>query len=804
MSVPPGVRDGEFIIFEGWDLPGNDVAHYQKYDKNIQALKGIMKKDEKSLFYAFNNRGWIKSLPYIDGSSFKKDSGYDTYVRVDYPGWLFVPGNDQPGNELYQIDDYNTLPSMTAEIDARTARNPENPDIAAFNTRGSVKYKIQYPLTDMRDSTSLDGIYIRTDFLGFNFFPRCDSSGNDVVDATDEARDIPSLISSCHNGETKGAFGFNTMGWIKNKVTIPPSNADYFNDDSQGIYVRTEWPDFVYLPGIVSPGNDITQLVGKSTAELIEAARKDSRVVAFNTNGWMKSNVASEPDFPSNPQEVLFGTYVKVPAESQLLAVDSSLIMDIALFILKGTVAIWGSWWLRDAPVRREYAKALSAACQEIKDYVAQGKLTLDEAVQKAFDMRQQYLVWAREKSSTLGQIFASSIKPADLRIDKYLNKYSQQLFGKDFAQVTRLEQTKVMAAVIDSAGRANPKVNIAAQRLGPVSKALLAASFAFSIVSIAIAPDWQEELLDQLSSWCRAFVLSNFPIETGNLLNPAGAILGGIAGTVVAAILDHNAFPDLIDWFWGGFSGRSASQILGDAYQPTLEAAIKVMKRAGRQYHIHRVYSSDLSAIDGDPSRTAEVAGAMVSRTSDAKQPGNDKLVATIVWTGSTDISATNPGNPGDLVKLIQQVQTGLPSYVSGVKVSYGETAPSDKIEEINKGEADINNGFGGEYVWLTTEWTDDLDKAATYFEVRITGSAQAGLDDLAKGAGGDYRYLIAQQDAHVEKKIRRLALYRKSNSEGPVTSSDIAGRGYTDFSTDINAGRGGDYLHLIWQAGF
>lgn len=262
-------------------------------------------------------------------------------------------------------------------MDSRTAKNPEGPDIAAFNTRGDVKYKVQWPLSDWKDATSLDGIYIRTDFLGFNFFPQCDSTGNDVIDATSKARDIPSLISSCHDGAAKGAFGFNTMGWVKNKVTIPPPSASYFNDDTQGIYVQTEWPDFVYLPGVVSPGNDIHQLTGKTVAELIEEARKDSRVIAFNTNGWMKSNVASEPEFPSQPQNMLFGTYVKVPTESQLLKAGSSLAVDIPLFILKGTVAIWAFWFLTDKGIRVEYAKGVSEACKEINQYVADKKLTV-------------------------------------------------------------------------------------------------------------------------------------------------------------------------------------------------------------------------------------------------------------------------------------------------------------------------------------------------------------------------------------------------------------------------------------------
>ncbi|KAI3322313.1 hypothetical protein HD806DRAFT_536151 [Xylariaceae sp. AK1471] len=230
----------------------------------------------------------------------------------------------------------------------------------------------------------------------------------------------------------------------------------------------------------------------------------------------------------------------------------------------------------------------------------------------------------------------------------------------------------------------------------------------------------------------------------------------------------------------------------------------MKIMKESGREYHVHRVHNHNVVVIDQDPSRAAEVADAMVSQSGNVEPGVDDKSLATIVWAGSTDISATNPGNPGDLITLIQWVQRNRPSYISGIKVVYGENAPSDRISEINKGVPDINHNFGGEYVWLVPEWTEDRDKAVTYFDVLITGSSQASKSDLAKGASGKYRYLVPQADVHIEKKLKRLALYRKSNSEGPVHGSDIKDRGYTDFSTDINAGRGGDYLYLIWEAGY
>lgn len=138
----------------------------------------------------------------------------------------------------------------------------------------------------------------------------------------------------------------------------------------------------------------------------------------------MKSNVVSEPELCSQPQK-LFRTYVKVPTESKLLKGSNALILDIPLFIQKGTVAIWAFWWLADKGIRVEYSKGISEACKEINEYVTSGKLSVKQAAQMVFDMRQEYLVWARKKSSTLGQIFATAMKPPDLRFDKYLKKCS-------------------------------------------------------------------------------------------------------------------------------------------------------------------------------------------------------------------------------------------------------------------------------------------------------------------------------------------------------------------------------------------
>jgi hypothetical protein len=78
--------------------------------------------------------------------------------------------------------------------------------------------------------------------------------------------------------------------------------------------------------------------------------------------------------------------------------------------------------------------------------------------------------------------------------------------------------------------------------------------------------------------------------------------------------------------------------------------------------------------------------------------------------------------------------------------------------------------------------------------FEIVIQSKPDPSLDDLAKGAGGDYRYLIISNIASNPKKIVNVSLLR-SDSGVPQPPS-----GWDAMTIDINKGRGKTYLYLIW----
>ncbi|KAI0696248.1 hypothetical protein BC835DRAFT_1543701 [Cytidiella melzeri] len=136
---------------------------------------------------------------------------------------------------------------------------------------------------------------------------------------------------------------------------------------------------------------------------------------------------------------------------------------------------------------------------------------------------------------------------------------------------------------------------------------------------------------------------------------------------------------------------------------------------------------------------------------------------------------------------------------FVKDIEVHYGDhpsDAPANRVLEFSGGNDDINDGYGGKYVWIVPIFTFNAAEAATRFDLFIQKDAHSGWFDLAKGAGGDYRYLEAVADANNSLKLTELKLYRSNNAVGSFPLPYIGHTG------DINANRKKTYLYLIWAA--
>ncbi|EGX44456.1 hypothetical protein TWF569_001670 [Orbilia oligospora] len=131
----------------------------------------------------------------------------------------------------------------------------------------------------------------------------------------------------------------------------------------------------------------------------------------------------------------------------------------------------------------------------------------------------------------------------------------------------------------------------------------------------------------------------------------------------------------------------------------------------------------------------------------------------------------------------------------VTGLTVKYGREHEDGAVQCMNGGSADINHGQKGEYVFIHAD-RDPHGRGITDVRLLITDE-DYGSGDLAKGAGGKYRYLICSEEIS-NGYITDVALYRGHLDSAPYGWK----RAYhPDVSADINYGRGGDYLYFIYK---
>ncbi|KAJ3557903.1 hypothetical protein NM688_g1217 [Phlebia brevispora] len=162
-----------------------------------------------------------------------------------------------------------------------------------------------------------------------------------------------------------------------------------------------------------------------------------------------------------------------------------------------------------------------------------------------------------------------------------------------------------------------------------------------------------------------------------------------------------------------------------------------------------------------------------------------------------STDI---NRGRKKDFLYIIWQTDSvgSAVQWVSGIDVVYG-SQPSQEVRnavhEIHGAGDNINMGYGGSYVWVTPQYSNYSGDACTSFNVVIRDSEMPGHQDLAKGAGRPHRYLIPVREPSARSKIVDLALLRSSSAFSNPPPP------YSGMTSDINDGRGGDFLYLIWR---
>ena len=101
--------------------------------------------------------------------------------------------------------------------------------------------------------------------------------------------------------------------------------------------------------------------------------------------------------------------------------------------------------------------------------------------------------------------------------------------------------------------------------------------------------------------------------------------------------------------------------------------------------------------------------------------------------------------------------------------------------------------------FTWYRPDWTSTKGKAASGLNFRKSNSEIRNHNDFALGTGGDNRYIIP--DYSGSSKITKVGLFRTSdNLSDDNIKSRIAKSGFTHYTEDVNQGRNGNYLYVLW----
>ncbi|WP_298597250.1 hypothetical protein [Zoogloea sp.] len=209
-----------------------------------------------------------------------------------------------------------------------------------------------------------------------------------------------------------------------------------------------------------------------------------------------------------------------LPGPAGIVPQDSRTTFDNAIRALEAETSNVGAYLVVDAQARRAYTRLIRQMADELAAQVRVGGLTWAQAAQEANQARDAIMEVIRGRSTPFGRAYAERLKAEGPTLNAMIARKTLQLFGKDakFSALSAAQQNSVYAAIVDSAGKSNPRVTSAFTRLGRAGRGLLILSVGLSVYNVATADDKLEAAGHELA-------------VTG------GGIAGGMAGGAVAGL---------------------------------------------------------------------------------------------------------------------------------------------------------------------------------------------------------------------------------------------------------------------------
>lgn len=216
---------------------------------------------------------------------------------------------------------------------------------------------------------------------------------------------------------------------------------------------------------------------------------------------------------------------------------DGKAKFESAVNALQGDVSAAAARLSVDPRLRLEYSKRIKEMAEDLRAKANSGIISWDKAAMEAQETRNLIMDMVRTRSTPLGRAMAERIKTSGVTLNELVAKKTAAMFGPkaNFYSLSETQKNQVYAAIIESAGKSNPQVNLRMMKLSRAAKGLIVLSIGVSVYEI--------------------YTSDNKASETGRqvAINGAG-IAGGWAGGAVAGLMCGPGTPVCV--LLGGFVG--------------------------------------------------------------------------------------------------------------------------------------------------------------------------------------------------------------------------------------------------------
>ncbi|WP_239985555.1 type VI secretion system PAAR protein [Marinobacter salexigens] len=263
---------------------------------------------------------------------------------------------------------------------------------------------------------------------------------------------------------------------------------------------------------------------------LMEIGTSGEKQVSSESARWSerKTGAVDVPGFASKLQvtgsseqtDGFRGGQLEGAATSKSGASTDDELFERAIRALEAEVANIGAHATVDGQTRQAYARQIGEMAEELRAQARSGHISWKQAAEQAEEARNLIMDIIRNRSTPVGRALAQQIKSEGKTLNELVGRKTRQLFGSNasFPFLDSSQKQAVYGAIVESAGKSNPKVSATMKRLSHAGKGLIILSLGLSVYRIAVADDRVEAAAEEAA------------------ITSAG-VGGGIAGGAIAGL---------------------------------------------------------------------------------------------------------------------------------------------------------------------------------------------------------------------------------------------------------------------------